>query len=48
MERNSQRGGGRGHIRGEMTQRTIVSDEIQATVIDHALDHGLAIRKVGL
>lgn len=28
--------------------RTVVSDEIRATVIDHVVNHGLSLREAGL
>lgn len=37
--------GGRGGQRG---QRTVISDEIKATVIDHVLVHGMTMKEVGL
>ncbi len=34
--------GGRG---GQRRQRTVISDEIRATVIDHVLVHGMSMRE---
>lgn len=36
--------GGRGGLR---RQRTVISDEIRATVIDHVLVHGMTMREAG-
>ncbi|KAK0136833.1 hypothetical protein N1851_027006 [Merluccius polli] len=36
--------GGRG---GQRRQRTVISDEIRATVIDHVLVHGMSMREAG-
>ncbi|XP_039606480.1 uncharacterized protein LOC120527295 [Polypterus senegalus] len=49
MDRNLRRGvrvrGGRG---GQQGQRTVISDEIRATVIDHVLVHGMTMQEAGL
>lgn len=37
------RGGRGGRERG----RTVVSDEIRATLVDHVLNHGLSMREAG-
>lgn len=40
-------GGGRGGGQGGERRRTIISDEIRATVIDHVFNHGLPMREAG-
>lgn len=35
--------GRKGRVRG----RTVVSDEIRATLVDHVLNHGLSMREAG-
>lgn len=42
------RGGRGGHGRGRRRQRTVISDEIRATVVDHVVNHGLTMREAGL
>lgn len=39
--------GGRGGRGGQRRQRTVISDEIRATVIDHVLVHGMSMREAG-
>lgn len=39
--------GGRGGRGGQRRQRTVTSDEIRATVIDHVLVHGMSMREAG-
>ncbi len=45
------RGQGRGvRMRGggiQRAARTVVSDEIRATIIDHVINHGLSLREAG-
>ncbi len=38
------RGGGRG---GRGRPRTVISDEIRATLVDHVVNHGLTMREAG-
>ena len=38
---------GRGGQGGQRRQRTVISDEIRATVIDHVLVHGMSMREAG-
>ena len=49
MDRNLRGGvrvrGGRGGRGGQLRQRTVISDEIRATVIDHVLVHGMSMRE---
>lgn len=40
------RGGGRGG-RGRGRPRTVISDEIRATLVDHVVNHGLTMREAG-
>ncbi|XP_078025794.1 uncharacterized protein LOC144463914 [Epinephelus lanceolatus] len=51
MDRNLRGGvrvrGGRGGRGGQRRQRTVISDEIRATVIDHVLVHGMSMREAG-
>ena len=37
------RGGGRVRVR----RRAVISDEIQATVVDHVVNHGLTMQEAG-
>lgn len=42
------RGGGRGgQGRGRGRPRTVISDEIRATLVDHVVNHGLTMREAG-
>ncbi len=42
------RGGGRGgRGRGRGRPRTVISDEIRATLVDHVVNHGLTMREAG-
>lgn len=38
---------GRGGRGGRERGRTVVSDEIRATLVDHVLNHGLSMREAG-
>ncbi len=40
------RGGGRGE-RGRGRPRTVISDEIRATLVDRVVNHGLTMREAG-
>lgn len=40
-------GGGRGRGRGRGRPRTVISDEIRATLVDHVVNHGLTMREAG-
>ncbi len=39
--------GGRGWGRGRGRPRTVISDEIRATLVDHVVNHGLTMREAG-
>lgn len=42
------RGGqGQGRGRGRGRPRTVISDEIRATLVDHVVNHGLTMREAG-
>ncbi|KAL0153069.1 hypothetical protein M9458_051668, partial [Cirrhinus mrigala] len=40
-------GRGRGRGRGRPRPRNVISDEIKATLLDHVVNHGLAMREAG-
>ncbi|XP_035857020.1 uncharacterized protein LOC118495027 [Sander lucioperca] len=39
--------GGRGRGQGRGRPRTVISDEIRATLVDHVVNHGLTMREAG-
>lgn len=39
--------GGQGRGRGRGRPRTVISDEIRATLVDHVVNHGLTMREAG-